>query len=126
MRAVVLRVGGTATVTVKPGEGVKRAGLQRAAQHIQSIHRINILGLRRVIRSSSKSGVANGDTTGKTHMQDDERCCGTGTCLIDATGRCWCGQQWDGEKMCRPTDAPGAAETPLSAMQMPTTPANPQ
>jgi hypothetical protein len=61
-----------------------------------------------------------------THMQDDERCCGTGTCLIDATGRCWCGQQWDGEKMCRPTDAPGAAETPLSAMQMPTTPANPQ
>ena len=35
-------------------------------------------------------------------MQDDERCCGTGTCLIDAEGRCWCGQQWDGTKMCRP------------------------
>lgn len=33
-------------------------------------------------------------------MTDDERCCGTGTCLIDAEGRCWCGQQWDGEKMC--------------------------
>lgn len=33
-------------------------------------------------------------------MQDDERCCGTGTCIIDAQGRCWCGQQWDGEKMC--------------------------
>lgn len=36
-------------------------------------------------------------------MQDDERCCGTGTCIIDANGWCWCGQQWDGEKMCRPT-----------------------
>jgi hypothetical protein len=35
-------------------------------------------------------------------MQDDERCCGTGTCIIDAQGRCWCGQQWDGEKMCQP------------------------
>ncbi len=35
-------------------------------------------------------------------MQDDERCCGTGTCIIDAQGHCWCGQQWDGEKMCRP------------------------
>ena len=35
-------------------------------------------------------------------MQDDERCCGTGTCIIDAHGQCWCGQQWDGEKMCRP------------------------
>lgn len=35
-------------------------------------------------------------------MHDDERCCGTGTCIIDAQGCCWCGQQWDGEKMCRP------------------------
>jgi hypothetical protein len=34
-------------------------------------------------------------------MTEDTRCCGTGTCLIDAEGRCWCGQQWDGEKMCR-------------------------
>lgn len=33
---------------------------------------------------------------------DDERCCGTGTCLIDAQGHCWCGQQWDGTQMCRP------------------------
>ena len=38
-------------------------------------------------------------------MQDDERCCGTGTCIIDAQGHCWCGQQWDGEKMCRPATA---------------------
>jgi hypothetical protein len=33
-------------------------------------------------------------------MTDDPRCCGSGTCIIDADGRCWCGQQWDGQKMC--------------------------
>jgi len=60
-------------------------------------------------------------------MQDDDRCCGTGTCIIDAQGCCWCGQQWDGEKMCRPEACrvgtfadetlPSAdAESPLSAM----------
>lgn len=32
-------------------------------------------------------------------MDSDLRCCGTGTCIINAEGRCWCGQQWDGEKM---------------------------
>lgn len=37
-------------------------------------------------------------------MTDDERCCGTGTCIIDDAGRCWCGQQWDGEKMCLPVE----------------------
>jgi hypothetical protein len=36
-------------------------------------------------------------------MTDDPRCCGTGTCIINADGLCWCGQQWDGEKMCFPT-----------------------
>jgi hypothetical protein len=35
-------------------------------------------------------------------MLDDGRCCGTGTCIINALGHCWCGQQWDGERMCRP------------------------
>lgn len=35
-------------------------------------------------------------------MLDDERCCGTGTCIINAEGYCWCGQKWDGEKMCFP------------------------
>jgi hypothetical protein len=39
-------------------------------------------------------------------MTDDPRCCGSGTCIIDPEGRCWCGQQWDGQKMCRPTLAP--------------------
>ncbi len=33
---------------------------------------------------------------------DDTRCCGTGTCMINAEGICWCGQRWDGEKMCAP------------------------
>lgn len=33
-------------------------------------------------------------------MSEDPRCCGTGTCIINADGVCWCGQSWDGEKMC--------------------------
>jgi hypothetical protein len=33
-------------------------------------------------------------------MTEDSRCCGTGTCLINEDGLCWCGQSWDGEKMC--------------------------
>ncbi|MDI9233435.1 hypothetical protein [Limnohabitans lacus] len=33
---------------------------------------------------------------------EDERCCGTGTCIINPDGYCWCGQRWDGEKMCFP------------------------
>ena len=47
-------------------------------------------------------------------MSEDTRCCGSGTCIIDTEGRCWCGQQWDGEQMCRPTlqnQAPDAAPT---------------
>lgn len=36
-------------------------------------------------------------------MSEDPRCCGTGTCIINPEGVCWCGQVWDGEKMCRPT-----------------------
>ena len=33
-------------------------------------------------------------------MSEDPRCCGTGTCIINSEGECWCGQRWDGEKMC--------------------------
>jgi hypothetical protein len=33
---------------------------------------------------------------------DDPRCCGTGTCIINDEGFCWCGQQWNGERMCFP------------------------
>lgn len=49
---------------------------------------------------------------------DDERCCGTGTCLINDEGLCWCGQQWNGEMMCRPaqpTPAPFEAAAPPTA-----------
>jgi hypothetical protein len=35
-------------------------------------------------------------------MSEDLRCCGTGTCIINSEGACWCGQRWDGEKMCFP------------------------
>lgn len=47
-------------------------------------------------------------------MAEDARCCGTGTCIIDAQGRCWCGQEWDGKQMCRPAMASGdsAKEAP--------------
>ena len=34
--------------------------------------------------------------------QQDPRCCGSGTCIIDIEGHCWCGQQWNGERMCAP------------------------
>lgn len=33
-------------------------------------------------------------------MSEDPRCCGTGTCIINADGVCWCGQRWNGETMC--------------------------
>ncbi len=36
---------------------------------------------------------------------DDPRCCGTGTCIINAEGFCWCGQRWDGERMCFPGES---------------------
>ena len=42
-------------------------------------------------------------------MVEDERCCGTGTCLINAEGLCWCGQQWDGQTMSRPGSTPASA-----------------
>jgi hypothetical protein len=41
-------------------------------------------------------------------MNDDPRCCGSGTCIIDAAGLCWCGQRWDGQAM-RPPPLPVAA-----------------
>lgn len=44
-------------------------------------------------------------------MTDDPRCCGSGHCIIDVQGRCWCGQQWDGQKMCHPPLA-GGGELP--------------
>jgi hypothetical protein len=47
-------------------------------------------------------------------MSEDPRCCGSGTCIVDATGRCWCGQQWDGQTMCHAplaqTESPGSTD----------------
>ena len=45
-------------------------------------------------------------------MSEDLRCCGSGTCIIDNEGRCWCGQQWDGQKMCRVPLKPAPAAVP--------------
>lgn len=51
-------------------------------------------------------------------MTEDLRCCGSGTCIINAEGLCWCGQQWDGETMCRsplaPAQQPGVEAKPLT------------
>jgi len=35
-------------------------------------------------------------------MQEDQRCCGSDKCLINSEGYCWCGQKWDGDKLCEP------------------------
>ena len=43
-------------------------------------------------------------------MLDDKRCCGSGTCIINAEGFCWCGQKWDGTKMCFPEKPKGTAD----------------
>lgn len=48
-------------------------------------------------------------------MSDDPRCCGTGTCIINEEGVCWCGQKWDGQKMCFPTRS--EASSPLAQTQ---------
>jgi len=45
---------------------------------------------------------------------DDPRCCGTGTCIINADGLCWCGQRWDGERMSFPEPAPARGDEPDS------------
>jgi len=53
-------------------------------------------------------------------MSDDLRCCGTGTCIINAEGLCWCGQRWDGQKMCfpePPASASAASGVPSAATQ---------
>ncbi len=40
-------------------------------------------------------------------MSEDRRCCGSGTCIINLEGLCWCGQQWDGQQMRhQPIDSP--------------------
>lgn len=48
-------------------------------------------------------------------MTEDPRCCGSGTCIIDAAGRCWCGQQWDGKKMCHAPLRPVEGQAAVAA-----------
>jgi hypothetical protein len=50
---------------------------------------------------------------------DDPRCCGTGTCIINDEGLCWCGQQWNGERMCFPekTGSSSASEPDTSSAE---------
>ena len=55
-------------------------------------------------------------------MLEDERCCGTGTCIINAQGYCWCGQKWDGEKMCFPERQDSAQTSPQVRAQTPSNP----
>ncbi len=54
-------------------------------------------------------------------MNDDPRCCGSGTCIIDAEGRCWCGQQWDGQKMCH-VPLPALSKPDRAAVAQPPSP----
>jgi hypothetical protein len=52
-------------------------------------------------------------------MTEDLRCCGTGTCLINAEDVCWCGQRWDGAKMCFPDQPPTDERATPVALQEP-------
>jgi hypothetical protein len=51
---------------------------------------------------------------------EDSRCCGTGTCIINEDGLCWCGQRWNGTRMCFPepvgthVDGEGTQSSPRS------------
>lgn len=48
-------------------------------------------------------------------MTTDPRCCGSGACIVDPEGRCWCGQVWDGQKMAHPPLTLPSAPAPVDA-----------
>lgn len=51
---------------------------------------------------------------------EDTRGCGSGACIIDAQGHCWCGQKWEGERICvRVPDEPVAREATQSSQAEP-------
>jgi hypothetical protein len=56
-------------------------------------------------------------------MTEDIRCCGSGACIVDSAGRCWCGQQWDGRRMCRAPLPPAITPDPAGATKPPELPA---
>lgn len=33
---------------------------------------------------------------------NDTRCCGSGACILNAEGLCWCGQKWNDTKLLKP------------------------
>jgi hypothetical protein len=35
--------------------------------------------------------------------EQDARCCGSGVCIINHAGECWCGQVWNGKEMVAPS-----------------------
>lgn len=49
--------------------------------------------------------------------EEDPRCCGTGVCIINPEGYCWCGQKWNGSKMAFPglDEKPAAVAPPEAA-----------
>jgi hypothetical protein len=49
---------------------------------------------------------------------EDKRCCGSGVCIINAEGICWCGQKWDGDKLLKPE----SSETKLTTSVSPKAP----
>ena len=58
---------------------------------------------------------------------NDLRCCGTDACIINSQGYCWCGQQWDGKKMCFPsTDATALSTSSESSAKAEETPPAPK
>jgi len=54
-------------------------------------------------------------------MTDDPRCCGSGTCIIDEEGRCWCGQRWDGNRLVGPARVCLEGDKPASGDGVPDT-----
>jgi hypothetical protein len=49
----------------------------------------------------------------------DKRCCGSGVCIINEAGECWCGQVWDGEKMSAPPLMAVKSQSPDSKLENP-------
>ena len=56
-------------------------------------------------------------------MNEDPRCCGSGNCIIDAEGRCWCGRQWDVQGICNARLTQAAAQSPAEVAEPPRPPA---
>lgn len=47
-----------------------------------------------------------------TDQINDKRCCGSGVCIINKEGICWCGQKWDGDKLIPPSSNKTKPEDP--------------